>query len=59
VLHQFYPNHRYPPTVSEANVVGYLEFDADGRTVRSLRLVTDQGKFEKMNLGVAVRSLPP
>jgi hypothetical protein len=58
VLHQFYPNHRSPPTVSTANVIGYLEFDAGGQAVRSLRLLSDQGKFEKLGLGVAVRSVP-
>jgi hypothetical protein len=57
VLHQFYPNHKYPPTVSEANVVGYLDFDPATRQVRQLRLVTDHGKFEKMDLGVAVQSV--
>jgi hypothetical protein len=58
VLHQFYPGHRDPPTVSSADVVGYLEFDAAGQQVRRLRLVTEQGKFEKLGLGVAVRSVP-
>ncbi len=57
VLHEFYPNRRNPPTVSTADVVGYLEFDAAARQVRRLRLVTDGGKFETVGLGVAVRSV--
>src|SRR5262249_32554788 len=58
VLHQFYPNHRYPPTVSTAKVVGYMTVDLAKRKIESLRLVSDGGKFEKMSMGVAVRSVP-
>jgi len=58
VLHQFYPNHRYPPTVSTAKVVGYMTVDLAKRKIESLRLVSDGGKFEKMNMGVAVLSVP-
>jgi hypothetical protein len=58
VLHQFYPNNRYAPTVSTAKIVGYMTFDAAQRNIESLRLVSDGGKFEKMNMGVAVRSVP-
>jgi hypothetical protein len=57
VLHQFYPNHRYPPTVSTATIVGYLEFDPAKGSIESLRLVSEAGKFEKMDMGVAVRSV--
>jgi hypothetical protein len=57
VLHKFYPNPRTPPAVSAANVVGYVEYDATARKVKALRLVTEQGKFEKVDLGVAVRSV--
>src|SRR5262249_33826521 len=57
VLHQFYPNHRYPPTVSTAAIVGYLTFDPAEGTIESLRLVSEGGKFEKMDMGVAVRSV--
>jgi hypothetical protein len=57
VLHQFYPNNRYPPTVSTAKIVGYVTFDLAKRKIESLLLVSDGGKFEKMNMGVAVRSM--
>jgi len=49
---------RDPATVSAADVVGYVEFDAAGRQVRRLRLVTDRRRFENVDLGVAVRSVP-
>ena len=58
VLHQFYPDNRYPPTVSTAKIVGYVEFDVTKRKIESLRLVSYGGKFDKMNMGVAVRSVP-
>jgi hypothetical protein len=58
VLHQFYPNHDYLPTVSTAVIVGYLAFDVGSRKIESLRLVSDGGKFDRMNMGVAVHSLP-
>jgi hypothetical protein len=58
VLHQFYPNNRYPPTVSTAKIVGYVIFDIAKRKIESLALVSDGGKFEKMNMGVAVRLIP-
>jgi hypothetical protein len=56
VLHQFYPNNRYPPTVSTATVIGYLSFDPANGSIESLRLVSEGGKFDKMNMGVAVRA---
>ena len=58
VLHQFYPNHPYPPTVSTAKIVGYLVFDPSKKKIESLRLVSEGGKFDKMDMGVAVRSVP-
>jgi hypothetical protein len=58
VLHKFYPGKQYPPTVSTARVVGYAIFDVAKSKIDSLRLVSEGGKFEKMNMGVAVRSLP-
>jgi len=58
VLHQFYPNHSYPPTVSSAKIVGYLEFDPTKNKIESLRLISEGGKFDKMDMGVAVRSVP-
>jgi len=57
VLHQFYPNHSYPPTVSTAKILGYFVFDPTKPKIESLRLVSEGGRFEKMNLGVAVRSV--
>jgi hypothetical protein len=57
VLHQFYPNHNYPATVSRATIVGYLEFDPAKGIIQSLRLATDGGKFDKLDMGVAVRSV--
>jgi hypothetical protein len=58
VLHQFYPNHPYPPTVSTAKIVGYLVFNRTEDKIESLRLVSEDGKFDKMDMGVAVRSVP-
>jgi len=58
VLHQFYPNHPYPPTVSTAKIVGYLVFDPTKTKIESLRLVSEGGRFDKMDMGVAVRSVP-
>ena len=40
-----------------ATVVGYLTFDPAKRTIESLSLVSDGGKFDKMDMGVAVRSV--
>jgi hypothetical protein len=57
VLHKFYPNHDYPPTVSTATVIGYLNFDPAKKTFESLRLVSDGGKFDKLDMGVAARSV--
>jgi hypothetical protein len=57
VLHQFYPQHPYPPTLSTAKIVGYLVFDPTKPKIESLRLVSEDGKFEKMDMGVAVRSV--
>lgn len=57
VLHKFYPNHDYPPTVSTATIVGYLVFDPAKGTIESLRLVSDGGKFDKLDMGVVVRSV--
>ena len=58
VLHQFYPNHPYPPTVSTAKIIGYLVFDPSKNKIESLRLVSEGGKFDKMDMGVAVLSVP-
>jgi hypothetical protein len=58
VLHQFYPNHPYPPTVSTAKIVGYLVFDPAKGKIESLRLISEDGRFDKIDMGVAVRSVP-
>src|SRR5262249_42058255 len=58
VLHQFYPNNRYPPTVSRATIVGYVTFDVAQRKIESLRMVSEGGKFDETNMGIAVRSVP-
>jgi hypothetical protein len=58
VLHQFYPNHAYPPTVSTAKVLGYLVFNPAKTKIESLRLLSEDGRFEKIDMGVAVRSVP-
>jgi hypothetical protein len=58
VLHQFYPNHPYPPTVSSAKILGYLVFDPSKTKIESLRLVSEDARFERINMGVAVRSVP-
>jgi len=58
VLHQFYPNHDYPPTVSTAKIVGYLIFDPAKHKIESLRMISEGGRFDKMDMGVAVRSVP-
>jgi hypothetical protein len=58
VLHQFYPNHDYPPSVSTAKIVGYLVFNRTENKMESIRLVSEDGKFDKTKMGVAVRSVP-
>ena len=58
VLHQFYPNHAYPPTVSMAKIFGYLVFDPAKHKIESLRMISEGGRFDKMDMGVAVRSVP-
>jgi hypothetical protein len=58
VLHQFYPNHDYPPTVATAEVIGYLVVDSATGKIESLRLVTDHGKFDKTGMAVVVESVP-
>jgi hypothetical protein len=58
VLHQFYPNHPYPPTVSTAKIVGYLVFSRTKNKIESLRLISEGGRFDKADMGVAVCSVP-
>jgi hypothetical protein len=58
VLHQFYPFHPYPPTVSTAKIVGYLVFSQTKNKIQALRLVSEDGRFDKIDMGVAVWSVP-
>jgi len=58
VVHQFYPNHQHPPTVSTAKVVGYIVYNSTQKKIESLRIVSDDGRFETISMGVAVRSVP-
>lgn len=55
MLHPFYPDNRYPPTVSTATIVGYLTFDPAKHKIESVRLVSGDGKFDQMDMGVAAR----
>jgi hypothetical protein len=58
VAHQFYPNQSHPPTVSTAKVVGYLVFNQTKNKIESVRLVSEDGRFEKVDMGIAVSSMP-
>jgi hypothetical protein len=44
--------------VSTAKILGYLVFNPAKTKIESLRLVSEDGRFEQINMGVAVRSLP-
>jgi hypothetical protein len=44
--------------VSTAKILGYLVFSLAKTKIESLRLVSEDGRFEKTNMGVAVRSVP-
>jgi hypothetical protein len=57
IKHTFYPN-RDDKSVTEASLLGYLKFEAAKRTVKSLRLVTDQATYAGQRYTVAVRLLP-
>jgi hypothetical protein len=54
--HNFYPG-REDRNYVEARLLGYLEFDAAERQVRTLRLITDQASYAQQPFGVAVRSV--
>jgi RNA polymerase sigma-70 factor (ECF subfamily) len=41
------------------SVKGYLEFDADRGTIRSLRMVTEDARYGRDRFGVALRSVQP
>lgn len=55
--HGFYPGREDKNHV-EARLVGYLDYDVSKRTIRSLKLITDQAKYANIPIGVAVRSIP-
>jgi len=60
--HPFY--HKDDNNFVEASLIGYLEFDVGKPAVRSLHLVTDNGRYggdanSLQPFGVAVRSVPP
>jgi hypothetical protein len=57
IKHQFYPG-RDDKNVAEASVIGYLEFDASKKTIKTLRLVTDQAMYGSHRYTVAVRLVP-
>ena len=60
VLYSMWTNGNRPgrPYVKSANIVGYVTFDVAKHKIESLRLVSEDGKFDKMNMGVAVRLVP-
>jgi hypothetical protein len=55
--HTFYPG-REDDNFVEATVAGYLDFEPDKQSVRTLRLVTDRATYGGGKFGVALRSLP-
>jgi hypothetical protein len=54
--HTFY--HKDDTNRVRATVVGFVDYDADARKVRSFRLVTDEASYGAGTFGVAVRSVP-
>jgi hypothetical protein len=42
----------------EASVVGFIDFEPEGRKIRSMRLVTDKATYAESDFGVALRSVP-
>jgi hypothetical protein len=57
IRHRFYPFHD-DQNRAVASVLGYLDLDASGSTIRSLRLATDRATYAEQAYGVAVRSVP-
>ncbi len=54
--HPFY--HKDDDQVVETAIVGIMDFEPSGKTIRSLKLVTDKATYGKRPFGVAVRSVP-
>jgi hypothetical protein len=57
IRHKFYPNHE-DRNVAEASFRGYFEFDAAKRTIRALRLATDQASYGGHRYSVALHLVP-
>jgi RNA polymerase sigma factor (sigma-70 family) len=55
--HNFYPD-REDDRIVDATMVGFVDFDAASRRIRSLRLVTDEATYGEWKFGVALWSLP-
>ncbi len=53
--HPFY--HKQDGMVVEARVLGFVEFDAQTRAVRSLRMATESATYNDGTFGVALRSV--
>jgi hypothetical protein len=56
--HAFYPG-RADNLFVEASLLGYLDFEVEGRRIRTLRLITDQATYGDSNrhFGAALRSV--
>jgi hypothetical protein len=53
MLHSFY--HKVDGKIVEATVVGFMDFDPEKQTLRSLNLVTDKATYGGGNFGIALR----
>lgn len=56
--HDFYPDTPKSENTIEAEVLGYLDYDASKNKITALRLVTDQARLGKIPFAVAVRNVP-
>jgi len=56
MTHSFY--QKEDGKVVEANLVGYIEFEAAGGHIRTLRLATENAAYGGGTFGVAIRSVP-
>jgi len=55
--HNFY--HKDDGKIVEATVVGFMDFDLEKQTLRSLNLVTDKATYGGGNFGIAMRLVEP
>ena len=53
MLHSFY--HKVDGKIVEATVVGFMDFDPEKQTLRSLNLVTEKATYGGGNFGIALR----